>query len=190
MAKGSGTRSGLLWEVERILNECEELPQILLMENVNAVHNSQNEKHFDQWINALERLGYRNYWQDMNAADYGIAQHRERTFMVSLLGNYNFKFPKTINLRYSMADYLEDIVDEKYYINSEKALNLIQELVDNGTLASTIPTNERTNERTNSRLCVDGTINDPREKEIANCIKARYDAGISNLKSDGNIIVE
>ena len=38
MTKGSGTRSGLLWEVERLLNEVENLPQVLLMENVPQVH--------------------------------------------------------------------------------------------------------------------------------------------------------
>lgn len=35
MSKGSGTRSGLLWEVERLLNETEHLPQLLLMENLS-----------------------------------------------------------------------------------------------------------------------------------------------------------
>ena len=30
MEKGSGTRSGLLWEVERLLNELDELPQVLI----------------------------------------------------------------------------------------------------------------------------------------------------------------
>jgi DNA (cytosine-5)-methyltransferase 1 len=134
MAKGSGTRSGLLWEVERILNECTELPQILLMENVNAVHNDQNIEHFKQWINALEKLGYTNYWQDMNAADYGVAQHRERTFMVSLLEERNFKFPVPIDIRYSMADYLEDTVDEKYYVKTEKAMKLIKDLQERGQL--------------------------------------------------------
>jgi DNA (cytosine-5)-methyltransferase 1 len=50
MAKGTGTRSGLLWEVERLLNECDELPQILLMENVTQVHGSKNKEHFEEWI--------------------------------------------------------------------------------------------------------------------------------------------
>ena len=134
MAKGSGTRSGLLWEVERILNECTELPQILLMENVNAVHNDQNIEHFKQWMDALESLGYTSYWQDMNAADYGVAQHRERTFMVSLLEEQNFKFPVPIDIRYSMADYLEETVDEKYYVKSEKAMKLIKDLQERGQL--------------------------------------------------------
>lgn len=182
MVKGSGTRSGLLWEVERLLNEVGNLPQVLLMENVPQVHGKKNMEDFQKWIAFLESKGYSNYWQDLNAKNYGVAQNRNRCFMVSILGNYKFTFPNPIELQKVMKDYLEDEVDEKYYINNEKAQKLIQKLIDNGTLQNTITRAEQT--------CVDGTINEPREKQVGNCIKAKYDAGISNLRSDGNCIVE
>ena len=92
--------------------------------------------------------------------------------MVSLLGQWNYKFPQPIPLTKTMADYLEDEVDEKYYINSEKAQKLIQQLMESGQLEGV-------------KTCVDGTINEPRQIETMNCIKARYDAGISNFKSEG-----
>ena len=134
MAKGSGTRSGLLWEVERLLNECSELPQVLLMENVPQVHSKANMPSFQKWIGFLESKGYSNHWQDLNAKDYGVAQNRDRCFMVSLLGEWNYKFPQPIPLERKLKDYLEDEVDEKYYINNEKAQKLIQALTENGTL--------------------------------------------------------
>jgi DNA (cytosine-5)-methyltransferase 1 len=134
MQKGSGTRSGLLWEVERLLNEVENLPQVLIMENVTQVHGTKNKDDFQNWISFLESKGYSNFWQDLNAKNYGVAQNRDRCFMVSLLGNYTYKFPEPIPLRRAMKDYLEDNVDEKYYINSEKADKLIAQLVENGTL--------------------------------------------------------
>lgn len=134
MKKGSGTRSGLLWEVERLLNECSELPQVLLMENVPQVHSKANMPDFQKWIDFLSSKGYSNYWQDLNAKDYGVAQNRNRCFMVSLLGEWNYKFPKSIPLERKLKDYLEDEVDEKYYINTEKAQELIQTLIQNGTL--------------------------------------------------------
>lgn len=186
MSKGSGTRSGLLWEVERILSEIKdsggELPQILFMENVPQVHSKKNMTDFEKWIQFLENLGYTNYWKDLNAKDYGVAQNRNRCFMFSFLGNYIYRFPDPVPLTKKLKDYLEDRVDEKYYINNEKAEKLIKELIDNGTLPSTIPQP--------ARRCVDGTINDPREREIANCIKAKYNSGISNLRSDGNLVIE
>lgn len=125
--KGKGmsdttTRSRMLWEVERILTECKELeslPQILLMENVPQIHNEQNTNDFNTWQLRLEELGYKNYWQDLIATDYGIPQTRNRTFMISILGDYNYTFPKPIPLKSKLKDMLEDKVDEKYYLSDK-----------------------------------------------------------------------
>jgi DNA (cytosine-5)-methyltransferase 1 len=132
--EGSGTRSALLWEVQRILEELKEtdlLPQILLMENVTAIHSEENKPHFRKWLDFLESIGYTSYCQDLNAVDYGVAQNRDRTFVVSILGNYHYKFPKEIDLRYCMEDYFEELTEEQalqYVVKSEKALSLLKEL--------------------------------------------------------------
>ena len=135
---GNSTRSGLLWEVERILKECtkDELPQILLMENVPQVHAEQNMADFEAWLAFLRSKGYHNHWQDLNAKDYGIPQNRDRCFCVSILSDefVDFEFPAPIPLTTVMKDYLEDEVDEKYYINNEKAKKLIAQLVESGVL--------------------------------------------------------
>ena len=117
MEKNSGTRSGLLWEVERLLNECTELPQILLMENVPQVHGSKNKVHFDKWIEFLESKGYKNYWQDLNAKNYGIPQNRNRCFMVSVLDHREFEFPQPFELKLRLKDMLENEVDKKYFLS-------------------------------------------------------------------------
>ena len=125
MSKGSGTRSGLLWEVERILKEIKgssgELPQILFMENVPQVHSQDNMPDFRKWLDFLESLGYTNYYQDLNAKNYGVAQNRERCFMFSFLGEYNYHFPQPIQLTKRICDYQEEVIDEKFYV-SDKAL--------------------------------------------------------------------
>lgn len=117
--------------------------------------------------------------------------HKTETdvFMVSILGNYKYEFPNPIELTKKMKDYLEDEVEEKYYINNEKADKLIRQLIDNGTLENTMLTDRQTDRRTDGTV-VDGTINNPRKRDVANCIKARYDAGISNLSADGTVVVE
>ena len=97
MKRKDKTASSLLWEVKRILLECTELPQILLMENVTQIHSKKNLSQFNEWIKFLESFGYSNFWQDMNAKDYGIPQNRNRTFMISILDATNqitFEFPK------------------------------------------------------------------------------------------------
>lgn len=116
MSKGDSTRSGLLWEVERILDECTELPQVLLMENVPQVIGKKNIKDFQLWRSKLESLGYSNYVQLLNSKNYGIPQNRNRCFMVSLLGDYHYTFPKKKKLELKLKDMLEDSVDEKYYL--------------------------------------------------------------------------
>lgn len=119
MTKGSGTRSGLLWEVERLLDECEQLPQVLLMENVPQVIGKKNIKDFQSWRSKLESLGYSNFVQLLNAKDYGIPQNRNRCFMVSILGDYHYTFPVKQKLELRLKDMLEDKVDEKYYLSDE-----------------------------------------------------------------------
>lgn len=119
MSRGSGTRSGLLWEVERLLKEAEELPQILLMENVPDVLSEKNREDFFEWYRFLESLGYTNKYAKLNAKYYGIPQNRERVFMVSFLGDYYYRFPKGKCLDIRLKDILEENIDQKYYLSDK-----------------------------------------------------------------------
>ena len=112
----TSTRSGMLWEVERLLTECKEKPQVLLMENVVQVHGEGAVQDFNKWQLRLEELGYKNYWEDLVATDYGIPQSRNRCFMVSILGDYSYSFPPKQELKLKLKDLLEPNVDEKYYL--------------------------------------------------------------------------
>jgi DNA (cytosine-5)-methyltransferase 1 len=111
------TRSGLLWEVERILSECKELPQILLMENVPDVIGSRFISDFQRWEERLRELGYSNHTEILNSKDFGIPQNRERAFMVSILGSSLYNFPQKQPLTLRLKDMLEANVDEKYYLS-------------------------------------------------------------------------
>lgn len=139
-AEDSGTRSALLWEVKRILEELKGLhclPDILLMENVVAIHSEENKPHLRKWTDFLEEIGYTSYMQDLNASDYGVAQNRDRTFILSTLGEYNYKFPVEIDLETCIEDYFEDLTDEmalKLIVKSEKAKDLLVELDKKGKL--------------------------------------------------------
>lgn len=122
---GSGTRSSLLWECRKAIET--KRPKYLLMENVKALVSKKFISHFNDWLLYLESLGYSNFWQVLNAKDYGIPQNRERVFVVSILGNNEqYKFPKPFELTKRLKDVLEECVDEKYYL-SEKFYNCIVE---------------------------------------------------------------
>ena len=137
MTKGSGTRSGLLWEVERLLLECKEigeLPQVLALENVPAIHNKKNMPDFQKWLDFLESIGYKTYWQDLNSKNYGVPQNRDRCFAISVLSDKSYTFPQPVPLQLRLKHMLEQNVDEKYYINNEKAQQLIIKLINKGIL--------------------------------------------------------
>ena len=184
MSKGSGTRSGLLWEVERILTEIRdrngELPQILFMENVPQVHSQDNMPDFRKWLDFLESLGYTNYYQDLNAKNYGVAQNRERCFMFSFLGEYNYHFPQPIPLKKRIRDYLEETVDARYYVSC----NALKGFMEHA---------RKQKEKGNSFHAVVKDVDD-----IAPTIKARYYkdgsdclikvAGRINSSQDGKVV--
>lgn len=130
--EGSGTRSSLMYETVRIVEKLR--PTYVIWENVKNVTGKQHRHNFDKYLDMLESLGYQNHWKIMNAKDYGVAQNRERVFVVSLLNVGSFVFPPPIELEKCLDDYLDDEVEEKYYINTEKADRLINDLVMRGEL--------------------------------------------------------
>ena len=132
-SKDSGTRSGLLWESERIIKA--KKPKYLLMENVKNLISKKFMPGFAEWILVLEELGYSNYYEVLNAKDFGIPQNRERVFMVSILGEHEpYVFPKPIQLEKRLKDVLEDEVDERYYLDDERAQQFIATMTDSNEI--------------------------------------------------------
>ena len=110
--KDKNTRSGLLWEIERMLEEKKEanspLPKYLLLENVTALEAKRHKGNFDQWKDKLEELGYYNKVYKLNAQDFGIPQYRKRIIMLSVfVGNDDRK--KEIIDNYFKTHDLNDI---------------------------------------------------------------------------------
>lgn len=199
MAKGSGTRSGLLWEVERLLDECNELPQVLIMENVPAVIGNANIEHFSKWLNKLESLGYKNKWQLLNSKDFGIPQNRQRCFMISILGDYYYEFPKTIPLTLRLKDMLEQNVDEKYYLSDSMLKYIVSKddtykvnensLVINRDIACTINTRVgNTRADASDFICANLPDNYNIKTELKIIEPIIYDDYNSRIKADQNVI--
>lgn len=108
MKKGSGTRSGLLWEIERILKglkELNRLPEYLLLENVKTIKAESNKPDLDEWLAFLESIGYKNdECMLLNALDFGVPQDRERAFIVSHLGK-KLNVEKKLKLKERKYDF-------------------------------------------------------------------------------------
>ena len=118
------TRSGLLWEVERLLLKAEHRPKYLIMENVDAILNALHIRNFRMWVRALTEMGYTSSYAVLDASDYGVPQSRKRCFMVSALGDERLVFPPPAPDGRILADVLEDNVDDKYFLPAKRLENL------------------------------------------------------------------
>ena len=117
---GSKTRSGLFFDALRIIEETQ--PRVAIAENVKNLVGKKFKPQFDIILDSLDKAGYNNYWQVLNAKDYGIPQNRERVFIVSIRKDVDngFKFPKAVPLQLRLKDMLDDEVDEKFYLSKEQ----------------------------------------------------------------------
>lgn len=117
---GSQTRSGLFFEALRIIEETQ--PKVAIAENVKNLVGKKFNAQFQIVLASLEAAGYNNYWQVLNAKDYGIPQNRERVFIISIrkdIDTGSFKFPEPFPLELRLKDMLEDEVDEKFYLDGK-----------------------------------------------------------------------
>ena len=180
--KDSGTRSSLMYETIRIVEKLK--PKYVIWENVKNLLSKKHRHNFDAYLETMESLGYKNYYQVLNAKDYGIPQNRERVFTVSIRNDIDtlFEFPPKQELKLKLKDMLENEVDEKYYL-SDKMIQYItadnekwtgnnDKSVINKSIASAINTGE------GSRRC-------DASNYISNELKENFNLKIKNNTKKG-----
>lgn len=123
-----GTRSGLLYEVERIVEHNK--PKFLLMENVKNLVSKNHIKKFNDYIEKLNSLGYGSAWMVLNGADFGCPQNRERVFMFSVLGESSLEVSNKMmgvhnhkKTRVPMRGFVETTVDNSLFITPPYEIN-------------------------------------------------------------------
>lgn len=119
--EGNITRSGLFFEALRIIKDLK--PKYAIAENVKALTSKKFKTEFQLVLDSLNRGGYNNYYDVLNAKDYGVPQNRERVFIVSIRkdvddGSFCFPTPQPLNI--CLKDVLEENVDEKFYLSNEQ----------------------------------------------------------------------
>lgn len=122
-------RGNLFFDALRIIKHCK--PKIAIAENVKNLTSDKFKTEFNTVLNALDEAGYNSRWALLDGTDYAMPQHRERVLIVSIrkdIDNGIFEFPAPVELTKCMNDYLEEVVDEKYFVDTEKAKALIPKL--------------------------------------------------------------
>lgn len=125
--EGEKTRSGLVWDAHKVIQDT--MPKVALCENVKNLTGKKFKAEFEAILANLEEIGYNNYWQVLNAKDYGVPQNRERVFIVSIrkdIDKGSFAFPEKQPLVLRLKDILDEEVEEKFYL-SEANLKWLQE---------------------------------------------------------------
>ena len=127
----SGTRSSLMWNTVEIVAHSK--PKYVIWENVKGVLAKAHIHNYNKYLDKMNELGYNNYSKLINSKDFGVAQSRERLFVVSIrkdIDNNTFEFPKPYSYNVVLRDILDDEVDEKYYtkkvLNPRRTKNYIQ----------------------------------------------------------------
>lgn len=132
--EGSATTSSLMWETINIIKQMGVWkPRVVIWENVKNVLSKHMIHNFNKYLNEMEKLGYTNNFEVLNAMDFGLPQHRERIFTISILGE-RFDFSKLEHKEMlNVMDFLENKVEEKYVVTQASMLNKI-----NGTCTSSM----------------------------------------------------
>lgn len=115
----SSTRTSLGWEMIRLLKEVKTKPKYVIFENVAMITSKKFKETLNLFKEDLISLGYTLYDQLLSATDYGIPQTRTRYFLVAILDNQKqFKFPDKIESDVILNNFLEEFVEEKYYLTN------------------------------------------------------------------------
>lgn len=116
-----------MYETIRIVKKLK--PKYVVWENVKNLLSEKHRHNFDAYLEAMKQLGYTNYYQVLNAKDYGIPQNRERVFTVSIRKDIDtgFVFPEKQPLKLKLKDMLEDEVDDYYYNVCPSMIRALQE---------------------------------------------------------------
>lgn len=126
-AKGSNTRSSLLYETIRIIKEAKYKPKWIIWENVPNVLNKNHINIFNSYIQELNNLGYESTYKVLNSLNFGIPQNRNRIFCVSYFGNNPFLFDDLeIKKTRLLDEFLESTIENKYIVKQKSFLDKIK----------------------------------------------------------------
>lgn len=126
--EGSETRSSLMWETIHIIQQMGEWkPRYVIWENVRNVLSKHMIHNFNRYLNEMEKMGYTNSFEILNARDFGIPQNRNRVFTISILGNEYFNFDELIKTKMRpIEEFLQAEFEDHYKVTQPSMLKKIK----------------------------------------------------------------
>ena len=159
-----GNRSSLFFRIAALLKQLkeEDRPNTLFVENVKNLLSVNRGFDFARLLVELDKIGYDAEWQVINSKHHGVPQNRERVFIIGHLRGAGGRevFPIEGTSRENNVKPLDNL-------KITEGINLI---------------------KTTQLFGIDKSCNKPRKIDIANCIIAREDSGVSNHKAEGTAV--
>ncbi|MEG2786432.1 MAG: DNA cytosine methyltransferase [Romboutsia sp.] len=124
---GTETRSSLMWETINIVKQMGTWkPRVVIWENVKNVLSKHMIHNFNRYLKEMEKLGYTNNYEVLNAMDFGLPQNRNRVFTISCLDGTKFDFSKLEKKECkNIKRFLEKKVPDEYLVTQPSVLNAI-----------------------------------------------------------------
>lgn len=106
--EGEDSSSSIIWSLRDVLSQMKQKPKMIFMENVAAILNKKHKHTLNRLIAFLQGEGYHVDYKKLDAADYGVPQHRERVYILCTLGfDPCFTYPAPTPLETKLCDVLE-----------------------------------------------------------------------------------
>lgn len=125
--EGSETRSSLMWETIKIIKQMGLWkPRVVIWENVKNVLSKHMRHNFNRYLEEMEKMGYTNSFEVLNAMEFGLPQRRERVFTISILDGEKFNFD-TLEKRKAkhISEFLENTEEGKYIVTQKSMIRKI-----------------------------------------------------------------
>lgn len=172
-----GTRSGLFWEIMRLLagRSEEDRPEWLVVENVKNLLSIGRGFDFARVLCALGEVGYDCEWQVLNSKDFGVPQNRERVFVVGHFGAGCGR--KVFPIRPTDGENpckLQEIT---------KGLSDGNRMYNSSGLARTLKSEGGGLGAKTGLYAIDLTFNEPKITQSSRCLMARYSKGYSTRQA-------
>lgn len=182
------TRGTLFYDFARLIKEIE--PKVFIYENVRNLLNHDKGKTWQVIYDVFCQLGYHVSYSILNAADYGIPQHRRRLFVVGFkLNNPHFEFPNKKELNYTMSDFLLDNCALGHFLHDGDGNLLVEKIrgkVDNAYILTPLLYNYVMKGGTKTWY-QKPEINKPIARTLLKTMGNRHRAGVDNYVSfDGS----
>ena len=181
-----GKRSGIYYSIIDLIKGKEESdkPTYLLVENVKNLLSVNAGFDFAAVLSEMDEAGYDVRWQVLNSKDFGVPQNRERVFLIAVLRSRGGReiLPVTGEDGGALKEVIGGMQGYRVYDPSGVSVSIG---ANGGGMGAKTGLYCVGDAEPGGRIFVDQTLNHPKVTEVARCLIAQYNGGLTNYGNSG-----